>query len=244
MNADDPRWDYSYDPTSVIECSYCATENRLGNAKCSLCGVSLPAQNAKIKRQQSSKKGIINGEVAETVGGCLMMLLYVFGALTLVGWLWKGVPWLSEHVLPWAFLASGIAIFIFVPIGLALCIFRRSRSVGAAGLFVSSYIAGFTLWLWAFITARTLAGMIWLIIGLGFAGLGVVPIAIIAALIHGEISISVQLIILAVIVYGTRVLSIWLAAKAEDSRPLTSPDESIGEFETASEYFDRQISRE
>lgn len=55
-----------------------------------------------------------------------------------------------------------------------------------------------------------------MIVGLVFAGVGVVAIAVIAALIRGYWSTAGELFLLFIIVFAIRFLAFYLAAKADD----------------------------
>src|ERR1700749_1223782 len=149
-------------------------------------------------------------DTAAGIGGCLLYIALAFGSLTLLVLLLRGVGWVAAHVYPWAVFAAGIALFIVVPISLLLSIFKKSRSIGSIGLFISSYVIGLSLWIWSLIVAYSLAGTVWLIIGLVFGGIGVVPIAFVAALLSREWSVAGQILITAAIVYAMRWFGLFL----------------------------------
>jgi len=62
---------------------------------------------------------------------------------------------------------------------------------------------------------HTLAGTFWLIVGILFGGIGVVPVAFTAALISREWSIAGQILLVAIVVYAIRVFGDFLVGKAE-----------------------------
>src|ERR1043165_6905031 len=158
----------------------------------------------------SSWKDTVTG-----IGGCLLYLAFAFGGLILLALLLSGVRWIAENVYPWIVLTAAIALFAIVPISLLLSIFRKSRGIGSIGLFISSYVIGLSLWVWSLIVAYSLAGTFWMIVGLVFGGIGVVPIAFIAALLSREWLIAGQIFIAAIIVYAIRAFSMFLAERAE-----------------------------
>ena len=53
------------------------------------------------------------------------------------------------------------------------------------------------------------------IIGLCFAGIGVLPIGILAALFHAKWSALFELIMLTILTFGSRLFALWLAAKID-----------------------------
>jgi len=101
-----------------------------------------------------------------------------------------------------------------VPISLLLSIFKLTRGIGGAGLYISSYLVGINLWVWSLMVAYSLAGLIWLLIGVLAGGIGIVPIAIIASLLKAEWTMAGQIFILLVIVFALRWFGVYLAGKA------------------------------
>ncbi len=156
---------------------------------------------------------------AAGLGGCLLYLIVAFGVLTLFGVLLRGVGWIAENIYPWVMLATAIALIVVVPISLLLSIFRKSRGVGSVGLLLSSYVVGLNLWMWSLIVASSLAGTFWLIVGLLFAGIGVVPIAFIAALLSSEWSVAGQILITTIVVFLIRGFSNFVANRTGQDNP-------------------------
>jgi hypothetical protein len=75
-----------------------------------------------------------------------------------------------------------VCVFVLAP----MCIFRRSRAVAATGLYASSYLFGIGAWIYALTVAFDIWGALVVSIGLVLAGIGVVPVAMHAALFHAE----------------------------------------------------------
>lgn len=153
-------------------------------------------------------------DTVASIGGCLLYLVIALAGIAVLILLFRGVGWVSEKIYPWAMFFAGIALFVVTPGSLLLSIFRVSRGLGALGLLVASYVIGFSLWIWSLIVAYSLAGVFWLIIGLLFAGLGIVPVAFIAALLSREWSVAGQLLIMVVLVYAIRMFSFFLGTRA------------------------------
>ena len=122
--------------------------------------------------------------------------------------------YIAENIYPWVNTASGIALLTAVPISLLLSIFKLTRGIGGAGLYISSYLVGINLWVWSLMVAYSLAGLIWLLIGVLAGGIGIVPIAIIASLLKAEWTMAGQIFILLVIVFALRWFGVYLAGKA------------------------------
>jgi len=124
----------------------------------------------------------------------------------------KGAFALYDTVQAWYGLALVLIVFVFIPLGL----FDRTKRFAGKGLFQSSYLFGAGTWLLGAGMALALAGWFWLLVGLFFIGLGVVPVAIVAALIHGEAGIALALFIGLVITFGVRWLGAYLLGKADE----------------------------
>ena len=71
---------------------------------------------------------------------------------------------------------------------------------------LSSYVIGFSLWVWSLIVAYALAGVFWIIVGLLFVGIGVIPIAMVAAALNAQWSVAGQMLIGIIVVYTLRVV--------------------------------------
>jgi hypothetical protein len=109
-----------------------------------------------------------------------------------------------------------VCVFILAP----MCIFRRSRTLAATGLYASSYVFRVGAWIYAVTVAFAIWGALGVTIGFVLAGIGVVPIAMLAALFHGEWFTFWSIVFWVGLTFGTRALSIWAANK-------TQPDLSV-----------------
>ena len=59
-------------------------------------------------------------------------------------------------------------------------------------------------------------GTMGVIVGLAFAGVGIVPVAMLAELFHGEWEVLFGFVILIVLAFGLRLLGFWLAKKVDE----------------------------
>ncbi len=163
----------------------------------------------------------------KSTGGCLfgaigMLVLFAIPAVLLFG-----AAWLSEHFLPWFFLASLLALAFELVIVLPLSIFRPCRGFSCLASMIVSYVFGVTLWLWALLLTIALWGWVAVIVGLLLFGVGIVPIAFFAALFNGMWSVVLQIVVLFVLTMGTRMFAFWIAGKA-DSPPLAEEAIALG----------------
>jgi hypothetical protein len=148
------------------------------------------------------------GTVALVPIGVAAVLLV--GALYLIGMIW-----FSNKALPWLSIASlctiGICILVLSP----LCIFRKTRPWAGLGFYYASFVFGVTLFAYSCLFVVSVWGIGGLVIGLIFAGVGVVPVALVAALLHAQWSVLGELALEIVLTFGTRFLGLWLSTISE-----------------------------
>ncbi len=143
--------------------------------------------------------------IAIFIGVILLIFILIYGGL-----------WLSKTLYPWLVLISEITFIVGLLILLPLGIFKKTKDLSATGLLISSYIIGATTWVWSFLIAYILWGFVGLLTGLFIGGIGVIPIAVIASIFHGEWSVVGKLILLLIVTFGFRSLSFYIATKSEN----------------------------
>jgi hypothetical protein len=148
------------------------------------------------------------GAVALAIGAMAAMLLIA----TLF---FSGVAYVSAIVIPWLFdaawIAFGISLFILLP----LSFFKATCVFSSFGFMISSYAFGICGWAFGFLVTYTLWGFWGLAVGLLIAGIGVVPVGILAAAIHGTWNVVWELLILIALTFGTRIYALYLANRAD-----------------------------
>lgn len=155
-------------------------------------------------------------EKFKNIGYALLGIGIFIGLILLAVFFIKGGLWLSEVLYPWLILISSIAFLICLLVLLPLAFFRKTRAFSGLGFFIASYTFGASLWVWAFLLTYMLWGGVALFIGLFLAGVGVVPIAMLATMFHGEWSVFGQLVLLLIVTFGSRMLGLYLSEKAEE----------------------------
>jgi hypothetical protein len=138
------------------------------------------------------------------------------GFILLLLILLKGGLWLSVVLYPWLAGISAITLIITVLILLPLLIFKKTREFSVTGLMIASCIFGTTTWVWSLLLAYFFWGFMGLFIGLSLAGVGVVPIAMLAVIFNGEWSTLWELIFLVILTFGVRFLSVYMATKLDE----------------------------
>lgn len=154
-------------------------------------------------------------ERTQDYGKILLGWLYVAGIILLVAALFKGLPRIAGFIYPLTVLVGSFCLFVVLPLSLILAVFRKTRGVAGIAILLSSEIWAFGLWVNALLIAYALAGVAWLVIGVVFVGLGVIPVAIIAAMIKGHWSLAGQLVLSGILILIARFFAFFLAAKAD-----------------------------
>lgn len=150
--------------------------------------------------------------IGDCIFGILIFLGFVFLALALI----KGWVWIGEKVLPWLPIIMGLVLVVDILLVLPLAIFKKTKGFSAIGLMVSSYVYGLTLWFWTLLLTYYLWGTVAVFVGLFMAGVGVVPMAMVATAFNGEWAITGQITLLLLFTYGSRILGFHLAERADE----------------------------
>lgn len=156
-------------------------------------------------------------EKLQSFGFGVLGLAILVGLLLLYLLLIEGAAWLSAAMYPWLVGLNGLAVAATIFLFLPNAIFSSTPRFAGGGLMISSYIFGATLWVWSFLLTYLAWGGLGLAIGLFLAGVGVVPLAMIAMLFKAEWLILGQLALLLILTFGARVWGYRLLEKAQRS---------------------------
>lgn len=152
----------------------------------------------------------------KSIGGFIIGIAVFLGIIFLAIFLIQGGVWLGAKVLPWLSVVMWLVFALDILIILPLGIFKKTKGASAIGLVVSSYVYGLTLWFWALLLTYLIWGAIAVFIGLFIAGVGVVPIAMLATAIRGEWAITGEIVLLLVLTFGSRMLGFYFAQRADE----------------------------
>lgn len=120
-----------------------------------------------------------------------------------------------SFLLPVSWLALAVAVVILLPMALV----ARWRAMAGGGLMVASFIFGATTWMLGAFVTFAVYGFGGFVVGVLFFGVGVVPIAIFAALfkVH-SLNMAASLVVMLAVTYTARLGGGQLAvAAARDS---------------------------
>jgi hypothetical protein len=149
------------------------------------------------------------------LGGLLIMGAFLVVGLAIAGVFIFGAAWASTKLLPWFSVLTRVTFGIVVFILLPLAIPKATRGFSSVALFVASYVFGATLWMKGLLLTLAIWGVGAVFIGLFLAGVGVVPIAMLATLIKGMWGQLVELVLLAIMTFGCRIGAMALAESLE-----------------------------
>jgi hypothetical protein len=149
------------------------------------------------------------------LGGLLVMGAFFVVASVIAGVFIFGAAWASAKLLPWFSVLTWIAFALVVFILLPLAIPKTTREFSSVALFVASYVFGATLWMEGLLLTLAIWGVGAVIIGLFLAGVGVVPIAMLATLLKGMWRPLIELVLLTIMTFGSRIGAMSLAESLE-----------------------------
>lgn len=149
-------------------------------------------------------------------GGVAIAFAFMAG-LFLVVWLFiAGSVAVSAALLPELMWAFWIVLVIDIVVLVPLSFIQRTERFAGTALLYSSYLFGLTLWAWSLLLTYHWWGWFGVVIGLLIVGVGVVPVAMLAALVHGAWAVLGETIFILVVAYGTRALGTYVAMRARE----------------------------
>ncbi|MFB6182227.1 MAG: hypothetical protein ABEJ24_05025 [Candidatus Magasanikbacteria bacterium] len=166
-------------------------------------------------------------ENVESFGWMILVLIFLIVFYFIATLFLEGSVWLGSKIIPWLAKAGGILflvqLFVFTP----LAFFRKTKAWSGIAIFYSSYLYGATLWLLSAITAYSLWGAGALIIGLMIFGVGVLPVAFLASLIHGEWLFLGGLTFMTFLTFGSRFLGAYLMSNSRNKKRETTNKKNV-----------------
>jgi hypothetical protein len=154
-----------------------------------------------------------------------MIVMWAIG-IAVVVFVGKHIETLYEWTLDIAEWALVVCVLVVLPLGL----FRKTRGISATSYVIASYIFGTNLFIFSVLVVLQIWGVVALIIGLVFAGVGVLPVAFLASIVHREWDAFWQLAFGLVFTWGTRAYGLYLATKSEREKADAELDAVIHEL--------------
>lgn len=149
--------------------------------------------------------------------GGLVLVILIFA---------NGVIWYQDHAYPVVSVVTALPVFFLFPSGLVLGVFRKTRGLGGLFLIISSvlYLAG--CWSQALAFAYVYAGKVWMLIGFFLAGVGVFFMAFFGAVIQGEYSDAIMIVVSVMIFLVVYFGGAWMVVSRDNllSREIPTPE--------------------
>jgi hypothetical protein len=149
------------------------------------------------------------------VGGLLLGAVFLALLLLLLVMIIKGTGWIAVTVLPYLSVALQYAFGISLLVLLPLALIKRLRIVSVFGLGITAMLSGLHMWLISFLAVYSYWGIVGSLIGLAMGGVGVIPLAFIAAAFNGDWSITGDLAYNLGYTLGLFALTAWIASKLD-----------------------------
>jgi hypothetical protein len=131
----------------------------------------------------------------------------------------NGTAWFGSNILPihgLAFIGLVLAtLFILIP----LMAIRATRPYAAVTVYTLTFIFGGLTWFYAAHYCRAALGVFWLIVGLFFAGVGVIPVALVGSGLIGDWVNFFWFVFMLAITYGCRLLSLCAFGQHSEQAP-------------------------
>lgn len=153
-------------------------------------------------------------ELSQTFFGIAIAIAILFVIILI----FKGGIALADMVLPWIQWVSGFVFLINVIVFLPMSFFKKTRTASAVAFYLSSYVYGMELWIRSLLITYVLWGGFWVVVGLLFGGVGVLPMSLLATLFNGEWMVFFALLLGAAMTYGSRILANYLDHKSTEDQ--------------------------
>lgn len=149
--------------------------------------------------------GAIVGGIAVFIGVALFFVLMFHGSL-----------WVGEKMVPWLVRASSVALGVVIFVLIPLAFFRKTRGVSGNGMMIVSNLFGVTLLVLSVLLTYDSWGILGVLVGSLFLGVGVVAIAILTTLFKGMWPILGELVLLTALFLGTWFAGARFTSKTEN----------------------------
>ena len=175
-------------------------------------GVYVPSGSA------TENQGTPAKQLFKSMGRVVIGFGLLAGLMLLILMFVKGGVWVGEKSYPLLAGFSKLTLFLTFFILTPLTLFKSTRSFAGLGIYFASYVFGLTLWVWSLILTYNLWGIFAVLIGLFFAGIGIVPVALLATLFSGKLSVFGELLLLMAFVPISRMFGMFMVARAAMDR--------------------------
>ncbi|TRD11710.1 hypothetical protein FGU71_07425 [Erythrobacter insulae] len=149
-----------------------------------------------------------------------------------------GAAEFSVWALEWAPSIFGVAFAICLLVFLPLSAIGSTRGFAGNGFYLASYLFGLVLWVLAMAFVYIEWGLFAVIIGLVLGGIGVVPIAILAAILEAQWTVLGNIAVLIALTIGLRIFGYWLIEKAAERAIMLANEKARAQQATPARRLD------
>jgi len=143
------------------------------------------------------------------------ILAIIYAIIIIILWFIKGGVWFKEMILPlhglFFFILLALTFFVLIP----LMVIKTTRPYSGLVLYQLTYLFGGIAWFYSAHYCLYFIGIGWLIVGFLFAGIGVVPIAIIGSAIKGHWELFGLVAFQLIATFGCRALAAYAVTTSE-----------------------------
>lgn len=150
-------------------------------------------------------------EALKGIGSTVLGVAFFCGLILVAVLMIEGAASVSEFMLPYLSVAISYVLPICALVLLPLALIPKTRLIAVIGFFSASYVFGVATWMYGLIVTYTLWGLVGVVAGLAIAGVGVVPLGILAAAINELWPVAGELALGLVLTFGSRFLAVYLA---------------------------------
>jgi hypothetical protein len=152
---------------------------------------------------------------AKDAGSGLLGLAALVGILAIGVALLVGLAEFSVWALKWTVPVFFVTVLVSLVL-LAFSLIPAARGFSAVGLMYASIVLGAILWICGMSYTYIVWGLLGVMVGLIFLGVGVVPVAMVAALVNADWGNLGLLFVGVVLTFGSRGLAQQLAKSADE----------------------------
>jgi hypothetical protein len=161
----------------------------------------------------------MNERRMEAFGGFLQVvqgLAIIYSIVIIVLWFINGGVWFQDNIFPlhavFFVFFLGLTFLVLIP----LMVIKTTRPYSALSLLVLTYLFGGIVWFYSAHYCLYAIGVVWTIIGFLCAGIGVVPIAFIGAMIKGHWNVVALMVVVLIATFGCRALAAYAVSISEE----------------------------
>lgn len=151
--------------------------------------------------------------IGAVILGISIVAAFIFATVLLI----NGTVYVNTKIFPYLLFTVTILVVVCIMILLPLSLFRRTRMIPAYGFLICSFAFGLFTWLCGFLMTYDIWGGTGIVIGMLLAGVGVVPLGMIASALHSEWSPVVEIMVGLALTFGAHFFSLFLASKLDQA---------------------------